>query len=55
LTCRGKEIGNPLMDGILHPAGSAAEFALENLLLVLLVDMEREITLADRAAENIHK
>jgi len=54
LTCRRKKIRNPLMDGILHPAGCAAEFSLENLLLILLIDMEREIPLADRAAENIH-
>jgi hypothetical protein len=55
LTCRGKEIGNPLMDGIFHAACSTAEFSLKDLLLVLLVNMEREISLADRAAENIHQ
>jgi hypothetical protein len=54
MTCGGEKIGNSLMDGILHPAGSTAQFPLENLLLVLLVNMERENSLADRAAENIH-
>jgi hypothetical protein len=43
------------MDGILHPAGSAAQFPLEYLLLILLINMKGEISLADRAAENIHK
>ena len=43
------------MDGILYPASSTAEFPLKNLLLSLLINMEREISLADRTAENIHK
>jgi hypothetical protein len=55
LACGGEEIGDPLKNGILHLAGSAAEFPFEDLLLVLLVDMEREISLTDRAAENIHQ
>jgi hypothetical protein len=55
MTCGREEIGNPLVDGILHPAGRAADYPLENLLLVLLVNMDREISLADRTAENIHK
>jgi hypothetical protein len=55
MACEREEIGNPIVDGILHPAGSTAEYPLENLLLVLLANMEREISLADRTAENIHK
>ncbi len=43
------------MDRILHPAGSAVEFSLENLLFVFFVDMECEISFADRAAKNIHE
>jgi hypothetical protein len=55
MTCGGEEIGNPLMDGIFHLAGSAPEFPFENLLLTLLVNMEREVSFADRTAENVHK
>jgi hypothetical protein len=55
MACGREEIGNALVDGILNPAGSAADYPLENLLLVLLVNMEREISLTDRTAENIHK
>jgi hypothetical protein len=55
MACGREEIGNPLVNGILHPAGSAADYPLENLLLVLLVNMECEISLAYRTAENIHK
>jgi hypothetical protein len=55
LACGWEKIGDPLMDRIPHMTGSAAEFPLENLLFVLLVHMEREISLADRTAENIHK
>jgi hypothetical protein len=43
------------VDGISRLAGSAAEFSFENLLLVLRIDMEREIPLADRTAKNIHQ
>jgi hypothetical protein len=55
MPCGGEEVGNPLVDGIVHPAGSTAEFPFEDLLLILLVDMEREIPLADGTAENIHQ
>jgi len=55
MVCRGEKIGNPLVDEILHPAGSATEFSLENLLLVLRISMERELSLADRTAQNIHQ
>ena len=55
MTCGREEVGNPLMDGVLYPAGGAPEFPFEDLLLVLLINMEREISLADRAAENIHQ
>jgi hypothetical protein len=55
MACRWEEIGNPLVDGIHHAAGSAEEFSLKNFLLVFLVNMEREISLTDRAAENIHQ
>jgi hypothetical protein len=43
------------MDGIFCPAGSAAKFSFEDLLLVLLIDMECEVSFADGTAENIHK
>jgi len=55
MTCRWEKIGNPLGDGILHPAGGATEFSFEDLLLRLIVNLEREIALADRAAENSHQ
>jgi hypothetical protein len=55
MACGGEEIRNSLVDGILCLAGSTADFPLENLLLVLLVNMERKFSLADRTAENIHK
>jgi hypothetical protein len=51
----GKEIGNSVMDWILHSAGCAMESPFKNLFLVLLVNLEREISFADRTAENIHK
>jgi hypothetical protein len=50
-----KEIRDSLVDRILDPAGSAPEFSFKDLLLVLLVHLERQISFADRAAENIHK
>jgi len=43
------------MNGIFHPAGGTAESPLKDLLLVLLVNVKREIPLADRTAENIHE
>jgi hypothetical protein len=55
LTCRREEIGNPLVDGVPLLAGSAMEFSLKNLLLVLLDHVEQEISFADRTAENIHE
>ena len=55
MTCRREEIGDTLMDGIFCPAGNTPEFPFEDLLLILLINMEREISLADRAAENIHQ
>jgi hypothetical protein len=55
MVCRGEKIGNPLVDGILYPAGSATEFSLENLLLVLCISMQCELSLADRTAQNIHQ
>jgi hypothetical protein len=55
LTCRGEEIGNPLVDGIPRLASSATEFPLKNFLLVFLIDTEHEISFADRTAENIHE
>jgi hypothetical protein len=55
LPCGREKVGNPFMDGISRPTGSAAEFSLEDLLLVLFVDDKRQISLADRAAEDIHK
>jgi hypothetical protein len=55
MTCGWKEIRDPLMDGVLDAAGSTAQFPFKNLLFVLLVDMECQISLADRTAENIHQ
>jgi hypothetical protein len=55
MTCRREEIGDPFMDGILYLAGGAPESAFEDLLLILRINMKREISLADRAAENVHK
>jgi hypothetical protein len=55
MACGGEEIGDPLMDRILYPAGCTAKFPLEDLLLVLLINMESEVSFADRTAENIHK
>jgi len=51
----GEKVGDPVVDWILYPAGRAAEFPFKNLLVVLLVNMDREIALADRAADNIQK
>jgi hypothetical protein len=55
LPCGREKVGNPFMDGIPRPAGIAAEFSLEDLLLILLVDDKRQISLAHRAAEDIHE
>jgi hypothetical protein len=55
MTCGRKEIGDPFVDGVLHTAGCTAQFTFKNLLLVLLIDVERQISLADRTAENIHQ
>jgi len=55
MACGGKEVRYPFMDGVIHPAGGTAEGAFENLLLVLLVNMEGQISLADGAAEDIHQ
>jgi hypothetical protein len=55
MACRREEIGNPFMDGIIHAAGRAVEFSFEDLLLVLVVNREGKISLADWTAENIHQ
>jgi hypothetical protein len=55
MTCRRKEIGDPLVDRVLYAAGRTAQFPFENLLFVLDIDVERQISLADRTAENIHQ
>jgi hypothetical protein len=55
MACGREKIGNALVNGILHPAGSTADYPFENLLFVLRINVEREISLADRTAENIHK
>jgi hypothetical protein len=55
VTCGGKEIGDPIVDGVLDTAGRTAQFPFKNLLLVLLFDVECQISLAKRTAENIHQ
>jgi hypothetical protein len=55
MSCGREEIGDPLVDGVPDAAGRTAQFPFKNLLLVLLVDVERQISLADRTAENIHQ
>jgi hypothetical protein len=55
MTCGRKEIGDPLVDRVLNAAGCTAQFPFKNLLLVLIIDVECQISFADRTAENIHQ
>jgi len=43
------------MDGIIHAARGAVKVPFKDLFLILLIHPEREISLTDRAAENIHQ
>jgi hypothetical protein len=43
------------VNGIVRTAGSTAEVAFKDLLLVFSIYVEGEIPLADRAAEDIHE
>ena len=45
LGCTGKEIGDPLMNGIVHLAGSTVEIAFEDFLFVFRLNPKVKITL----------
>jgi hypothetical protein len=43
------------MNRIICFAGGTSKFSFKNLLLILFSDCKDKISLADRAAENIHE
>ena len=51
----GKEIGDPLMDGIIHMTGSAVQVAFKDLFFIFCIYPEHEVAFADRAAEDVHE
>jgi hypothetical protein len=51
----GEQIRDALVNGIVHLAGSTVEIPLEDFFLVFGLDPEDKVTLADRAAEDIHE
>lgn len=53
--CPGEEIGNPFLDGVLDAACCTVQTSFQDFCFVLLINMELEIALADRAAENGEK
>jgi hypothetical protein len=55
LTDRGQEVGDALMNGVIHRACSAKQPAFKDLFFIFFVNTEDKISFADRAAENIHE
>lgn len=55
MICGWQEIGDPIPDRIIHPAGSTAEFSFQYLLVILRDYLKSEISLADGAADNVHE
>ena len=51
----GEEIGDALMDRVIHVTGSAVQVTLKDLLFILCVYPEHEVAFADRAAEDVHE
>jgi len=43
------------MDGIIYPAGLTEQITFENFLVILFSNLEREISFAYRAAEDVHE
>lgn len=55
MPCGGQEIGNSLVNGIVHIAGTAMKAAFENLFLIFPIYAEGQIPFAHRAAKDVHK
>jgi hypothetical protein len=50
-----KEIRDTLMNGIINLAYRAAQLTLDNFLFILLLNVKRKISLADRTTEDVHE
>jgi hypothetical protein len=50
-----KKIRDTLMDRIIYLAYCADQLTLNNFLFILLLDIKRKISLANRTTEDVHE
>lgn len=55
MSCRGKEVGDALVNGVVHAARRTVEIAFKDFLCVFRFNAECKVSFADRAAEDIHE